>query len=107
MKIQALFLAATLVAGTGASAQTAAPAADPAPVVTPAQPSANTTNTSAVEPGANSFTMDQARERIEEAGYTAVTGLVKDDNGIWRGMAQKDGASVKVALDYKGTLNVQ
>jgi putative membrane protein len=55
-------------------------------------------------PGANSFTEGQARSRIESAGFTNVTGLRKDDQGIWRGQAEKDGKSVKVSLDYKGNV---
>jgi len=52
--------------------------------------------------GANSFTEAQARKRIEEAGYTAVTGLAKDDKGVWRGKANKGGSEVNVGLDFKG-----
>jgi len=58
-------------------------------------------------PGANSFTESQARSRIEEHGVTAVTGLKKDDQGIWRGTGMKNGKSVSVALDYKGNVVVQ
>jgi sporulation protein YlmC with PRC-barrel domain len=58
-------------------------------------------------PGANSFTESQARSRIEEQGFTAVTGLKKDDQGIWRGTAMKNGKTVSVALDYKGNVVVQ
>ena len=38
------------------------------------------------------------------AGFSDVSGLTKDDKGIWRGTATKDGKSVKVALDYKGNV---
>ena len=55
-------------------------------------------------PGRNSFTMGQARHRIAAAGFSHVKGLKKDDQGIWRGTADKDGASVKVALDYQGNV---
>lgn len=54
--------------------------------------------------GANSFTESQARSRIESNGFSAVTGLAKDTDGIWRGKAMKDGHSVDVALDYKGEI---
>jgi len=53
-------------------------------------------------PGANSFTKGQARARIEHGGFTQVSGLHKDRQGIWRGKAMKDGQSVNVALDYEG-----
>jgi len=58
-------------------------------------------------PGANSFTESQARERIEAKGFTAVSGLKKDAQSIWRGTATKDGQSVGVALDYKGNVVAQ
>ena len=54
--------------------------------------------------GANSFTEGQARDRALAHGYTDVTGLKKDDDGIWRGMATMDGKSVGVAIDYKGNV---
>ena len=56
--------------------------------------------------GANSFTETQARSRIEEGGFADVSGLKKDDHGIWRGTAMKDGKSVNVALDFKGNVVV-
>ena len=50
-----------------------------------------------VEPaGANSFTEGQARSRIEEAGFTGVSELRKDDQGIWRGRATRGGQQVGV-----------
>ncbi len=42
-------------------------------------------------PGANSFTENQARERIAKAGFEDVQGLKKDDQGVWRGQAKKSG----------------
>ncbi|MBR1124535.1 hypothetical protein JQ628_23630 [Bradyrhizobium lablabi] len=55
--------------------------------------------------GANSFTEGQARSRIEEAGYTNVTSLRKDDNGVWRGKASKGGSTTDVSLDFQGNVN--
>jgi hypothetical protein len=55
-------------------------------------------------PGANSFTEGQARSRIEAAGFANVTGLQKDDQGIWRGQAQRGGQQTSVALDYQGNV---
>ena len=55
-------------------------------------------------PGRNSFTEGQAKSRMEKAGYTNVTDLKKDDQGIWHAKAQKDGKSVNVALDYQGKI---
>ncbi|MCV3209994.1 DUF4142 domain-containing protein [Mesorhizobium sp. YC-39] len=54
--------------------------------------------------GANSFTEDQAKTRIQDAGFSDVSKLTKDDQGIWRGQANKDGKNTTVALDYKGNI---
>jgi protein CpxP len=59
---------------------------------------------SALEKGANSFTEGQAKSRIEGAGLSNVTDLQKDDQGIWRGKAMRDGKSVAVGFDYKGNI---
>jgi putative membrane protein len=53
-------------------------------------------------PGANSFTEGQAKSRIERQGYTNVSALTKDAQGIWRGRAMKGGKSVNVSLDFHG-----
>lgn len=54
--------------------------------------------------GANSFTEDQARKRIEGMGFSSVGLLAKDPNGVWRGSAMKDGRTVDVGLDFQGTV---
>jgi hypothetical protein len=56
-------------------------------------------------PGANSFTEGQAKSRLEKEGYTAVSGLTKDADGIWRGTAMKNAKSVSVGVDYKGNIS--
>ena len=61
--------------------------------------------TATPEPGANSFTQGEAQSRIEKAGYTSVDGLSKDDQGIWRATASKNGKTVKISLDYKGNIS--
>jgi hypothetical protein len=77
-----------------------------------AQP-ANSENNSAVKEshrvnaddpsrGSNSFTEGEARGHIENAGFTHVSKLSKDDDGIWRGTAMKNGHRVSVAVDFKG-----
>ena len=58
-------------------------------------------------PGSNSFTQRQAANRIRRAGYTDVSGLKKDGQGVWRGTAQKGGNQVNVSLDYKGNVATQ
>jgi hypothetical protein len=57
--------------------------------------------------GANSFTEGQARSRIESNGYINVSELRKDDQGVWRGKAVKDGKSVSVSLDFQGNVTAQ
>ena len=56
------------------------------------------------EPGANSFTEAQAKSRLETAGYSNVSALRKDDQGIWRGTAMRDGKQVNVAVDFRGNI---
>ncbi len=65
-----------------------------------------TTGANAPEParGANSFNMAEARRRIQRNGYTNVSGLKKDDGGVWRGTASKGGTAGTVWLDYKGNV---
>ncbi len=60
-----------------------------------------------MEKGASSFTESQAKSRFEGAGLTNVTDLKKDDDGIWRGKAMRDGKSVTVGFDYKGNMAAQ
>ncbi|MEJ1159615.1 PepSY domain-containing protein [Prosthecomicrobium sp. N25] len=55
-------------------------------------------------PGANSFTEQQARDRLASRGFADVSGLSKDQDGIWRGHAVKDGRTVSVAIDYQGNV---
>jgi hypothetical protein len=62
-------------------------------------------NSNAPVAGRNSFTEGQAKSKIEEAGYTAVTELKKDDNGVWRGKASKGGSSKAVSVDFEGNVN--
>lgn len=67
-----------------------------------------TTNANALEPakGANSFTMGEAKSRLEQNGFTDVSDLKKDDNGVWRGTGKKSGAVHGVWLDYKGNTGI-
>jgi hypothetical protein len=57
--------------------------------------------------GANSFTERQAKSRIESKGYTNLSGLKKDDKGVWRGTAMSGGKSVNVSLDFEGNVVAQ
>jgi hypothetical protein len=101
-KTLAIALVLGLSAG-GALAQTPAPATGPQ---NSAVNTGNSSNRMAAGPvkGANSFTESEARSRIEKNGFTNVSGLKKDDDGIWRGMGMKNGQQVAVALDYQGNV---
>ncbi len=61
----------------------------------------------ALEKGANSFTSGQAKSRLEGAGFNQVSDLAKDDQGIWRGTAMRDGKKMQVGFDYKGNIAAQ
>ncbi len=71
------------------------------------KPADSPQSTGSVEPGANSFTEGQARSRIEAQGFTNVMELKKDEQGIWRGRATKNGQSTAVMLDFKGNVATQ
>ena len=64
----------------------------------------NSRTAAAPVPGRNSFTHGEAERRIAAAGFTEVKALKKDNQGIWRGQAMKDGSAVAVALDYQGNV---
>jgi hypothetical protein len=102
MKRSLLLICAGLIAATAASAQNqpAKPGPNNNAVNSPGQNNAN-----APVAGRNSFTEGQAKSKIEEAGYTKVTDLKKDDNGVWRGKASKGGSSTSVSVDFQGNVN--
>jgi hypothetical protein len=72
--------------------------------VTNAANARSTANPAAPVEGRNSFTEGQAKSRIEASGFADVSGLQKDDTGVWRGTAKKDGKTVDVALDFQGNV---
>jgi hypothetical protein len=104
---------AASLGGHRAGAQNTAPAANPH-ASTPALANPNANNPGAPAAGANSFTEAQAKSRIEAAGYSNVSDLTKDKDGIWRGKASKasttvgsttlGSTTVGVALDYQGNV---
>lgn len=103
MKKTAIISAITIVlAASSAGAQEPTPPANSAD--TPAVATPEQQNPAAPVAGENSFTEDQAKERIAEAGYTDVSALKLDDNGVWRGTAKKDGKAMNVALDFQGNV---
>lgn len=94
MRLSTLATAAAIGLTSTAWAQT-----PPAVQTTPNPP-----GSTAPAAGANSFTESQAKDRIEKAGFTSVSNLKKNDDGIWVGTATKGGANVEVMLDYKGNV---
>ena len=102
MHVIAVGLAACLIGGA-VLAQTTGTSSQPTDRNAAVQSPASTT-ASVPATGANSFTEGQAKSRIEGQGYANVSDLRKDDAGVWRGRAQKDGNTVGVWLDYKGTV---
>ena len=72
---------------------------------TPAVTTPNTPpNPAAPVAGANSFTESQAKSRLETDGFSNVSGLQKDANGVWRGKANKGGRAVDVSVDFQGNV---
>jgi hypothetical protein len=99
-----LLLAGFLVlSSVAAIAQTTVQPANPKPS-TPAVATSTTAAPAIPAAGSNSFTMAQAQSRIEAAGYSNVSGLAKDKDGVWRGKASKGGASTDVSMDYQGNV---
>jgi hypothetical protein len=102
MKRSLLFLCIGLLTAAPASAQN--PPAQPGPNNS-AVNSSGQNNSNAPVAGRNSSTEGQAKSKIEDAGYTNVTELTKDDNGVWRGRASKGGSAVAVSVHFQGNVN--
>ncbi|MBS7696523.1 MULTISPECIES: PepSY domain-containing protein [unclassified Chelatococcus] len=96
-------LSAIIVAASFVAANAQTPPANTNPS-TPAVTSPGANNPGAPAAGANSFTESQARSRLSDAGFTNITGLAKDKDGVWRGKATKGGTSHDVSLDYQGNI---
>jgi len=71
---------------------------------TPAVATPENNNPDAPVKGANSFTEDQAKSRIEEAGYSDVTALKLREDGVWEASAMKGTEKIEVQLDYQGNV---
>jgi hypothetical protein len=67
--------------------------------------SSDQNNANAPVAGRNSFTEGQAKSRIEGAGYSNVSDLQKDNDGVWRGKADKAGTKTEVSVDFQGNVN--
>ena len=88
---------------SGAVAQSQTPPAASGPQ-NPAISGSTSKQVEAPVKGRNSFTEGEAKSRIESNGFSDVSGLAKDDDGVWRGKAMKDGKRVEVSLDYQGNV---
>ena len=74
------------------------------PVVAGAQDTTDQTGSiSRVDPD-GILTEQQARDRLTEAGYTAIGTLDRDSDGIWRTTAMKDDNMKSVAITENGTI---
>ncbi|MEH6663531.1 MAG: hypothetical protein V7678_01660 [Brevundimonas sp.] len=62
------------------------------------------TDTSTLAEGANSFTEDQARGHVENAGYENVSSMTMTENGVWQGTATRGGETRNVSVDYRGAV---
>ncbi|QND69830.1 hypothetical protein [Tardiphaga robiniae] len=62
-------------------------------------------NSAAPVAGRNSFTEGQAKSAIEKAGYSDISELKKDDDGVWRGKASKGGTAGAISVDFQGNVN--
>jgi hypothetical protein len=105
--LPAVVLSGALAIGMANVAAAQGPSADPSASHNPAMKSPNTMTPGPLAKGHNSFTKGEARSRIQKAGYSDVSGLTLDADGLWQATAQQNGQSVHVALDYKGNVAAQ
>ncbi len=56
------------------------------------------------EPMGARLSRDEAKRRIERAGYRRVVDLVEDASGVWRGQAQKAGKTTAINCTGKGEI---
>jgi len=96
----ALAALAALLTSAVAQPRPANPDPSTPAVTTPNSPN----NPGAPAAGANSFTEAQAKSRLESSGFTNVSGLKQDAQGVWRGKGTKAGQIVDVSIDYQGNM---
>ena len=94
-----------LCSGSALAQSQAAPAANPNAPQNSALKAPHDMKPGAPAAGHNSFTMGQAKDRIEKAGYSRVTMLAKDKDGLWVARAMKGGKRVHVAMDFQGNVS--
>lgn len=103
-----LISTAIMVTSFTAHSQNTQPVEQPSTTTdTPAVSTPNSKNPNAAIPGSNSFTEDQAKERLVNEGYTNITGLKLTDEGIWVAEAMKNNAKITVSLDYQGNITAK
>jgi hypothetical protein len=102
MRVIVLTVAAMGLFATLASAQNMPAQQGPQ---NPAVKDMHQNNSSTPVAGSNSFTQAEAKSQIEAKGYSHVVRLRKDEQGVWRGRAMKDGHTGPVSVDYQGNVN--
>lgn len=101
MKIIAAISVGLMLSASAAFAQSQTPS------TSQTTPAVNTKhNAGAPIAGKNSFTETQAKSRLQKAGYTDITGLKLDDQGVWRATAKKSGKTAGVSLDFQGNVTM-
>jgi hypothetical protein len=99
MKSSFLMIAAATAVLSFATAQ-----ADDKATTSPLPAPQEGVDTNAPLPGANSFTEAQVKERLEKNGFSQVSGLKLDEQGIWRGQAMQGDKPFQIAVDYRGNI---
>jgi hypothetical protein len=79
-------------------------AVDPGVVVPPKVPPAADPNTIVPGQGGLGMSESDARQTLADAGYTAVSGLVRRPDGGWSASASKNGAPVRGGFDRTGKI---
>jgi hypothetical protein len=72
-----------------------------------ANPNDTAKTTAAPVAGKNSFTEAQTLKRLQDQGYSNVTGLMQDSQSVWHGKAVMSGKPVEVAVDYQGNITTR
>ena len=96
--MRSLFVSALLAALAASAASAQAPAGERA------KPDGQGMVGQTLEPGANSFTEAQVRERFGRMGFGEIRDLKKTDDGIWEGTATHAGKEVRIGMDYRGNV---
>jgi hypothetical protein len=68
-------------------------------------PAAQTKPAMPTTPSSAALTETQAKARIEAQGFSNVSELKKDSQGMWNATAMKDGKAVHLSLDARGQVN--